>query len=100
MEAEPHGVHVTSVGAGLIRTDFHQVAGINTEGLPKAAWMQPDAVAKAALAAVADGKVTVIPGGMNKMQAVYAKFAPRVMLRAMTRRFLYRDTKAAPAAAQ
>jgi short-subunit dehydrogenase len=97
MEAEPHGVHVTSVGAGLIRTDFHQVAGINTEGLPKAAWMQPDAVVKAALAAVADGKVTVIPGGMNRAQAVYAKFAPRAMLRAMTRKFLYADRKPAQA---
>lgn len=98
MEAEPHGVHVTSVGAGLIRTEFHQVAGINTEGLPKAAWMRPADVVKAALAAVADGKVTVIPGGMNRIQAVYAKFAPRAMLRAMTRRFLYRDTKPAQAA--
>jgi len=100
MEAQPHGVHVTSVSAGLIRTDFHQVAGINTDGLPKAAWMQPDAVARAGLAAVAEGKVSVIPGGMNKVQAVYAKFAPRVMLRAMTRKFLYRDTKPAQAAVQ
>jgi short-subunit dehydrogenase len=95
MEARPHGVQVTTVSAGLIRTSFHEVAGINTEGLPKAAWMEADAVARAGLSAIAAGRVTVIPGGLNRVQAVYAKFAPRALLRAMTKRFLYRDVPAA-----
>ncbi|GAA0538276.1 SDR family oxidoreductase [Paractinoplanes ferrugineus] len=94
MEAMPHGVQVTSVSAGLIRTNFHEVAGINTEGLPKAAWMEADAVARAGLAAISAGRVSVIPGRLNRIQAVYAKLAPRALLRAMTKRFLYRDVPA------
>jgi hypothetical protein len=81
MEAKQHGVHVTSVAAGLVRTEFHSNAGINTKDIPAIAWGEPDQVAKAGLAAVAAGKVTVIPGAMNKLQIPFFKVAPRALLR-------------------
>jgi short-subunit dehydrogenase len=87
MEVRPAGVHVTSIGAGLIRTEFHEVAGIDTAGMPKAAWMRPEEVARAGLAAVAAGRVTVVPGMFNKFQAPMYKLMPRFMLRAMVKRF-------------
>jgi uncharacterized protein len=87
MEVEGSGVHVTTVAAGLIRTEFHDAAGIDTTGMPKSAWMAAEQVARASLAAVAAGKVTVVPGLFNKLQTPMYKLLPRAVLRAMVRRF-------------
>lgn len=93
MEVEEHGVHVTTVAAGLTHTEFHSVAGIDTSGMPKSApWMEPGEVARVGLAAVAAGKVMVIPGLANKWQTPMFTFLPRAMLRAMVKRF-YRAPK-------
>jgi uncharacterized protein len=81
MEARQQGVHVTSVAAGLVRTEFHSTAGINTDGIPDMAWMKPEQVAQAGLEAVAAGKVTVVPGALNKMQVPFFRMAPRALLR-------------------
>jgi short-subunit dehydrogenase len=81
MELRSSGVHVTSVAAGLTRTEFHTEAEINTAGIPSFAWGPADQVAKAGVAAVAAGRVLVIPGTMNKMQLPFFKFAPRRLLR-------------------
>ncbi|OLE21033.1 MAG: hypothetical protein AUG49_22945 [Catenulispora sp. 13_1_20CM_3_70_7] len=90
MEAAGTGVHVTSIAAGLIRSEFHARAGIDTAGMPKAAWMEPEPVAAAGLKAVAAGKAAVIPGAFNKIQWPFYKIMPRRMLRAMVKRF-YRE---------
>jgi uncharacterized protein len=87
MEVAGQGVHVTSVAAGLIHTEFHTVAGIDTAGMPKAAWMRPEQVARAGLDAVAAGRAAVIPGAFNKIQAPFYRLLPRPVLRAMVKRF-------------
>lgn len=87
METAGTGVHVTAVNAGLMRTEFHQSAGIDTAGMPKSAWTPPDRVARAGLDAVAAGTPILVPGLFNKLQAPLYKIMPRAMLRAMVRRF-------------
>lgn len=89
MEVKERGVNVTSVAAGLTRTEFHEVAGIDTTRMPKSAWMRPEQVARIGLAAVADGKATVIPGTVNKLQAPMFRLMPRALLRAMVKRFYH-----------
>lgn len=85
MEVKNHDVHVTSLAAGLIRTEFHTTAGIDVSDIPKVAWVEPERVARAGLAAVAAGKVTVVPGAINKLQIPMFKLAPRAMLRALAK---------------
>jgi hypothetical protein len=85
MEVKNHDVHVTSLAAGLVRTEFHTTAGIDVSDIPKVAWVEPERVARAGLAAVAAGKVTVVPGAINKLQIPMFKLAPRAMLRALAK---------------
>lgn len=85
MELKSRGVHVTSVAAGLTRTEFHASAGIDVAGIPSFAWMPPDRVARAALAAVAAGKASVVPGRLNKMQVPFFRTAPRALLRKLAK---------------
>jgi short-subunit dehydrogenase len=85
MELKSRGVHVTSVAAGLTRTEFHDAAGIDIEGIPDMAWMEPARVASAGLAAVAAGKVSVVPGRFNKMQVPFFRTAPRALLRKLAK---------------
>lgn len=85
MEVKNHDVHVTSLAAGLTRTEFHSAAGIDVSDIPKIAWMEPERVARAALAAVAAGRVTVVPGAINKLQIPMFRLAPRAMLRALAK---------------
>lgn len=85
MELKGTGVHVTLLSAGLTRTEFHEAAGIDTAGIPAFAWMEPDRVARAGLAGVAAGKVSVVPGAVNRMQIPFFRLAPRALLRKLAK---------------
>lgn len=85
MELKGTGVHVTLLSAGLTRTEFHEAAHIDTEGIPSFAWMRPEVVAKAGLAGVAAGKVNVVPGLVNRMQIPFFRLAPRALLRKLAK---------------
>lgn len=89
MEARARGVHVTTVRTGLVRTEFHEVAGLDTEGLPKLAWMRPEQVVTPSLRAVAKGRAFVTPGAMNRSQPFFLGALPRPVLQSMVRR-MYR----------
>lgn len=89
MEARGSGVHVTTVRTGLVRTEFHEAAGLDTSGLPKLAWLRPDQIVEPSLKAVAKGRAFVTPGAMNRMQPFFLGATPRPALRAMVRR-MYR----------
>jgi hypothetical protein len=86
MEARAAGVHVTTVRTGLVRTEFHEAAGLDTAGLPKLAWLQPGQVVTASLRAVARGRAFVTPGAMNRSQPYMLGAMPRPVLQAMVRR--------------
>lgn len=86
LELADRGITVTTVLAGLTRTEFHEAAGADIDGIPKLAWMTPDDVARAGLRALLAGRPTVVPGAMNKMQVPFLRLAPRGVLRAMVKR--------------
>ncbi|MGP2442604.1 SDR family NAD(P)-dependent oxidoreductase [Streptomyces sp. JW3] len=89
LEARGSGVHVTTVRTGLVRTEFHEAAGLDTAGLPKMAWLTPGQVVEPALKAVAKGRPFVTPGAMNRMQPYFLGATPRPLLQAVVRR-MYR----------
>lgn len=86
LELRDRGITVTTVNAGLTRTEFHQAAGADVAGIPKLAWMDADQVAHAGLRGLLARRVTVVPGAMNKMQIPMLKLMPRNVLRTMVRR--------------
>lgn len=89
METRTAGVHVTTVQAGLVRTEFHEAAGLDVTGLPKLSWLEPQQVVGPALRAVAKGQPTVTPGLMNRPQPAMLRALPRPLVRAMVGR-MYR----------
>lgn len=86
METRAAGIHVTTVQAGLVRTEFHDTAGMDVSDLPKLAWLQPEQVVAPALHAVAKGRPAVTPGAMNKPQPAMLRAFPRPLLRSIVRR--------------
>ena len=92
-EARRHGIMVTCLCPGPVRTEFHQVAGVNEESMP-VGWKTPDQVVASALRANSRGRAIVVPGGMNAMTATVAKFAPRFLTRKLAGR-MFRDADSA-----
>ena len=92
-EARGHGIMVTCLCPGPVRTEFHQVAGVNEESMP-VGWKTPDQVVASALRANARGRAIAVPGGMNAMTATVAKFAPRFLTRKLAGR-MFRDADSA-----
>jgi short-subunit dehydrogenase len=86
VEVQGRGVTVTTVLAGLTRTEFHEAAGASIDGIPKLAWLEPDQVAGAGLAGLLAGRPTVVPGVMNRMQMPWLRIAPRGLMRAVVKR--------------
>jgi len=85
METRAAGIHVTTVQAGLVRTEFHDAAGLDVSGLPRLAWLQPAQVVAPALRAVGKGRPAVTPGALNRPQPPVLRALPRPLLRAMVR---------------
>jgi len=92
-EARQHGVTVTCLCPGPVRTEFHQVAGVNEESMP-VGWKTPYQVVASALRANARGRAIAVPGGMNAMTVTAAKFAPRFLTRKLAGR-MFRDAGSA-----
>jgi short-subunit dehydrogenase len=86
MEARGSGVHITTVRTGLVHTEFHETAGLDTSGLPKLAWLEPRQVVAPALRAVARGRPFATPGAMNRPQPFFLGMLPRPVLQAIVRR--------------
>lgn len=55
------GVRVVALCPGLVRTEFHERAGMDVSNLPSWVWLDADEVADAGWRAVAAGKVVVVP---------------------------------------
>ena len=77
------GVRVQALCPGFTRTEFHDRAGLPTGGIPRLAWLTPERVVDASLAALArGGPVTVVPGGRYRAAVALLRLAP---LRALSR---------------
>jgi uncharacterized protein len=77
------GVTATALCPGPVKTEF---AGI-IEGLPSALFLDPERVAREAIDGLEQGRRTVVPGALNKVNAVSGRYAPRPMFLPLARRF-------------
>ncbi|MDO8616964.1 MAG: SDR family oxidoreductase [Dehalococcoidia bacterium] len=79
-EAKKHGVTVTCLCPGPVKTEFQQVAGVRAERMA-VGWVPPEKVVAAALKGARRGQAVVVPGGMNRLAAASVKFLPRFVAR-------------------
>lgn len=87
-ELGEHGVTVTSVCPGPVRTEFTEVAGMRVaeESTPGAVWMSAEDVAEEAVEAAESGRRVVVPGMLNQAGALVGQHAPRMVALPLVRR--------------
>ena len=61
VELSGTGVRVTTLMPGWVRTEFHQRAGIRTDSIPEALWLDAGRVAQACLRDVERGQLRSVP---------------------------------------
>jgi uncharacterized protein len=77
------GVTATALCPGPVKTEFEGII----EGLPSALFVDPARVAREAIDALEQGRRTVVPGALNKVNAVSGRYAPRRVFLPLARRF-------------
>jgi uncharacterized protein len=70
------GVHALCVCPGFTRTEFQNLADVDTSNVPGMAWMTADQVADEAVRAAPKGGV-LVNGAMNRALTTLLKFVPR-----------------------
>ncbi|PSK99464.1 hypothetical protein CLV63_103189 [Murinocardiopsis flavida] len=79
MEVRKHGVHVSAVVSGFVRTDM--TAGLQERGAPDIAFVPKERVVRDSLRAWAGGRVLVTPGAQYKVAGGLLKVLPRGVYR-------------------
>lgn len=83
-EVARHGVTVTALCPGPVRTEFADVSGMADEDegnpLPEAMWVAVEEVARIGVDALEDGRLVSIPGAANRAVAALAHVMPRQLL--------------------
>jgi uncharacterized protein len=77
------GVTATALCPGPVKTDFEGII----EGLPNRLFVDPARVAREAIDALEHGRLSVVPGLFNKVNAVSGRYAPRRVFLPLARRF-------------
>ncbi|MCZ9336819.1 SDR family NAD(P)-dependent oxidoreductase, partial [Streptomyces sp. TRM76130] len=80
------GVRLMALCPGFVRTEFHQRAGMGTDGIPGWMWLDADKVVAAALDDLARGKTLSVPDPRYKALTGAAKLVPRGVLGAVSSR--------------
>jgi uncharacterized protein len=75
-ELRGSGVRLCSVCPGLVKTEFHQVAGHDASGLSMVT-MSADKAARIGLDALFGGRRNIVPGWYNKLQTFFFRLIPR-----------------------
>jgi short-subunit dehydrogenase len=75
-ELQGTGVRVQALCPGLTTTEIFTRAGADTSGLPGFLWMEPEAVVRESLAALAKDDVVCVPGLGNRALAALARALP------------------------
>lgn len=78
------GVRVQALLPGFTRTEFQEVAGMDTAQIPGFAWMEPETVVEASLRALERGDTICVAGVGNRVLAAVQRTVPR----SITRRFI------------
>ncbi|WP_166871113.1 SDR family oxidoreductase [Salinibacterium sp. ZJ450] len=71
-----HGVTVTALAPGLVRTEFHQRMGTQASGVPRVAWLTPRRVVRIALRDAARGKALSVPSLRYKLAMLATRVLP------------------------
>jgi short-subunit dehydrogenase len=80
-ELRGSGIRLQLLCPGFTRTEFQEVAGVRTEGIPSFAWMEPSTVVEASLEGLRRGDLLVIPGGGNKVLGTVLRALPSSVAR-------------------
>ena len=80
-EGRGHGVSVTCLCPGPVRTEFQRVSGVDEKALPSFAWVSVDTVVDSALSALRHGRAIALPGTFNAVTANSVRLAPRFLVR-------------------
>lgn len=85
-ELRGSGIRITALCPGLTHTEFQGIS--NTTGfeykIPEFAWLDPRAVARAGLDAVAKGEALAIPGALYKSLSALSSAMPRGAVRRLS----------------
>ncbi len=84
------GVSVTALYPGITTTEFNAVAGAKTPGVLDMTVLSADEVAAAGLAAMFARRRSVVPGVLNKLNALFSALLPRGFVTWMAGRLLGR----------
>ncbi|EPH42351.1 SDR family oxidoreductase [Streptomyces aurantiacus] len=85
-DLEGSGVRLMALCPGLVRTEFHERAGMGTDNIPKWMWLDADKLVKAALADLARGKSLSVPDPRYKAMMGLVKVTPRALIGGVTSR--------------
>ncbi|HLU27467.1 MAG TPA: SDR family oxidoreductase [Glycomyces sp.] len=80
-ELQGTGVTVTALCPGLVRTEFHDSAGMDDSVWPSISWLAAESVAAAGLRAVRRGQVLCTPSVRYAALAAGLRAAPRFLVR-------------------
>jgi short-subunit dehydrogenase len=88
-ELGPHGITVTSLCPGPVRTEFVEVAGMEeaSAAAPSFLWVNADECARAAVRGLERGKRVVVPNPAIRAGAIAAHHTPHSVLLPAMRRF-------------
>ncbi|MBB6174122.1 hypothetical protein HNR23_004182 [Nocardiopsis mwathae] len=84
LEVAEHGVHVTAVLPGFVRTDMTR--SVQEKGLPDIAWVPRERIVRESLRAWAAGYTKVVPGAQYKAAVNLLRVIPRSVFKSMARR--------------
>jgi short-subunit dehydrogenase len=84
-EYTDRGVVVTALCPGFTRTEFHQRAGVPTEGIADRLWLDADDLVAAALADHRRKRAISVPGWQYKALTEVGRLTPRPLLSAASR---------------
>jgi len=77
------GVAATALCPGPVKTEFEGII----DGLPAALYVDPERVAREAIDGLEHGRRSVVPGALNKVNAVSGRYTPRGVFLPLARRF-------------
>jgi short-subunit dehydrogenase len=77
-----HGVSVTAVAPGFVRTEFHDRMQVRTDTIPNFLWLKPEQLVRIALRDVVKGKAISVPTARYKAVVWLSSWLPKKIVAA------------------